>query len=102
MPTTAELALLRGLYPGKLINRIENGVRRCGAADSALSAEIVPNLSVMLLGLFKQAGAGAGHVFQGHVGHGAPEFRECLLFEVETARVLGREMHVNVQRSRDF
>ena len=93
---------MRGLYTGKLVNRIEHGVRRCGPANSALSAQIVPNLSVMLPGLLKQAGAGAGDVFHGDVGHGAPKFRECLLFEVEAARVLGRQMHVNVQRSRDF
>jgi hypothetical protein len=82
----------------KLRRTSNKRLRPCGAPDRALPAEIVPDFSVMFLGLLEQPSRGAGNVGYGHIRHGAPKLREGLLFEVEAARVFGRKIRINPQR----
>src|SRR5260370_35495185 len=96
------LALPRGANARQLIDRVEYAIRRCGAADDALAAEIIPNLSVMLARLLEQSGGTPGNILHGDIRHGAAKLGKGLLFEVEAPRVFWREMRLDSQRGRDF
>src|SRR5262249_36634855 len=94
-------ALLWGRNPGKFIDRVEHAILCCGTADNAFAAEIIPNLSVVLASLLEQSRRTARKIFHGDMRHGAAQFGEGLLFEVETPRVLWREVRFDSQRRDD-
>src|SRR5215510_10048177 len=78
---------LRRRNPGKRVDSLQHTLGRGDPACLSASAQVIPELSVMRAGLFKQPDGGGRDVLDSQFWHDSPQLGESAALQIDAARV---------------